>query len=238
MWRRRAALAITEDEERQRFARRRLSITDTFDGMVQLDALLDPVTGETVIAALQSLAGPANRDGNDNRTPAQRRADALHELCRNHLDSGTAPTVGGQKPHLNVIVDVDTLHQGVRSRTELGEGRVIGLKTMEFFACDSNVCRVVMDGPSRLLDMGRDVRTATSTQLKVLAIRDGGCVIPGCGRPPAWCDAHHRIPWVEGGLTDICDMCLTVPTSSSRCPHGLDRVAEIGVRYPPLGQRT
>lgn len=208
IWRLTAAPTATENEERERFNRRRLSITNTFDGMIHLDADLDPVSGETVVAAIQSLAGPANRDGDDGRTPAQRRADALHELCRNHLDSGTAPIVGGQKPHLNVIVDVDTLHEGIRTRSEIGQGRVIGMNTMEFFACDSDVCRVVMDGPSRLLDMGRSVRTATSAQLKALALRDGGCVIPGCGRPPSWCDAHHKIPWVEGGLTDVCDMCL------------------------------
>ncbi|MDP2622547.1 MAG: DUF222 domain-containing protein [Actinomycetota bacterium] len=208
MWRRSVTRQITADEERKWFERRRLSIRDTFDGMIELDALLDPVSGETIMTAIQSLAGPANRDRLDDRTPTQRRVDALTEICRHHLDSGAAPWVGGQKPHLNVIVDVDTLHEGVRSRTEIGQGRVIGLSTMEFFACDAAVCRLVMDGPARVLDLGRRVRTATPAQLEALAIRDGGCVVPGCGRPPDWCDAHHKLPWVEGGLTDIDEMCL------------------------------
>ena len=32
---------------------------------------------------------------------------------------------------------------------------------------------------------------------------DRGCVIPGCGRPSSWCDAHHEVAWIHGGLTNI-----------------------------------
>jgi hypothetical protein len=207
MWRRGTEPEIAAEEERDRFARRHLSMRERFDGMAELEALIDVVSGETIRAAIESLASPANRSGYDERTPTQNRADALTEICRNHLDSGTAPTTGGRKPHLNVLVDLDTLH-GPTRRSEIGHGRLIGPAGIEFLACDSTVCRVVGDGPGHILDMGRSLRTATPAQLQALAIRDGGCVIPGCGRPPAWCDAHHLIAWVEGGLTNVDEMCL------------------------------
>lgn len=30
-----------------------------------------------------------------------------------------------------------------------------------------------------------------------MALRDGGCLIPGCTMPPAACEAHHLNPWAE-----------------------------------------
>ncbi|MEJ7690838.1 MAG: HNH endonuclease signature motif containing protein [Nocardioidaceae bacterium] len=41
-----------------------------------------------------------------------------------------------------------------------------------------------------------------------LAIRDQGCVFPGCERPAAWTEAHHIIAWADGGPTDINQGCL------------------------------
>ncbi len=41
-----------------------------------------------------------------------------------------------------------------------------------------------------------------------LAVRDGGCVFPGCDRPLAWCDAHHLRHWLHGGPTDLANLVL------------------------------
>ncbi len=41
-----------------------------------------------------------------------------------------------------------------------------------------------------------------------MTVRDQGCVFPGCERPAAWCEAHHRIPWSRGGPTDLDNGCL------------------------------
>ena len=40
------------------------------------------------------------------------------------------------------------------------------------------------------------------------AVRDKGCVFPGCDRPPSWCEAHHITPWARGGGTDLTNGCL------------------------------
>jgi hypothetical protein len=41
-----------------------------------------------------------------------------------------------------------------------------------------------------------------------LAIRDRGCVFPGCARPLAWCEAHHLRHWLHGGPTDLANLAL------------------------------
>ena len=203
LWRQNSASDLTRGEERECFERRRLSLSETFEGMVHVDADLDPVSGETVITAIRALSGPADRDNADGRTPTQRRADAISEICRGYLDSGEAPIAGGQKPHINVIVDLDGLAGGTVTRSEIGEGRILGPAARAFLACDATVCGVLMEGPNEILQMGRRARTATPAQLRALAIRDRGCVIPGCGRPSSWCDAHHEVAWIHGGLTNI-----------------------------------
>jgi hypothetical protein len=208
IWRQNAAREHALIEERQQFQRRRLTLTDTLEGMIHLEADLDRVTGETVITAIGALAGPANRDGNDGRTPTQRRADALGEICRRYLDTGEAPISGRQRPHLNVTVDLDALTGGTVGRSQIGHQHPLGAAAREFLACDATVCGILMKHPNEPLLMGPKTRTATPAQYRALSVRDGGCVVPGCSRPPDWCDAHHLIPWTRGGSTNIQDMIL------------------------------
>ena len=58
------------------------------------------------------------------------------------------------------------------------------------------------------LDVGRTARTATPAQRRALAMRDGGCIIPGCGVPAEACQAHHLVDWAKGGTTDIAGLAL------------------------------
>jgi hypothetical protein len=43
---------------------------------------------------------------------------------------------------------------------------------------------------------------------RAVTIRDKGCVWPGCDRPPEWCDAHHILPWSQGGTTCLANLAL------------------------------
>lgn len=221
LWRQQAAPASTRLQERERFEARRLTYSETFEGMIHLQAEFDPVSGETVIAAIGALAGPANRDGGDGRTPTQRRVDALAEVCRYYLDAGVAPTQNGHRPHLSVIVDLDGLTGGTPTRSQIGHRRVLDPAAREMLACDATVCGVAMSGSDEMLRMGRRARTATPTQHRALAIRDQGCVIEGCGRPPEWCDAHHLVPWTHGGLTNTDNMTLLCRPHHQMIHHGM-----------------
>ena len=66
----------------------------SLEGMVRVDGDLDPETGETVLTALGAVMDAEVRSGaEDGRTPAQRRADALGEVCRQWLDRSDRPSV-------------------------------------------------------------------------------------------------------------------------------------------------
>jgi hypothetical protein len=103
-------VADPEGADRQaerRHQRRGLWLAPTWEGMVHLEGLLEPEAGQTLAAALEPLAGPA--DAQDRRSGGQRRADALAELARRSLEGGRLPQTGGVRPQLTVTVDLDSL---------------------------------------------------------------------------------------------------------------------------------
>jgi hypothetical protein len=67
---------------------------------------------------------------------------------------------------------------------------------------------VLGGAPSQPLDVGRTTRVVQPAQRVALAVRDGGCVFPGCDRPLAWCEAHHLVHWLDGGPTDLDNLVL------------------------------
>src|SRR6266540_3216276 len=97
----------SEERGRARLERRGLWLAATFDGMVAVNGLLDPDAGEAARAALAPLAGPTGPD--DERSAAQRRADALGELARQALQAGHLPDCGGLRPQLAVTVEFASL---------------------------------------------------------------------------------------------------------------------------------
>jgi HNH endonuclease len=62
--------------------------------------------------------------------------------------------------------------------------------------------------PTQPLDVGRATRVIQPAQRTALAVRDGGCVFPGCARPLSWCEAHHLWHWLDGGPTDLTNLAL------------------------------
>ncbi len=58
------------------------------------------------------------------------------------------------------------------------------------------------------LAVGRTARTATPAQRRALAVRDRGCIIPGCGIPAEACQSHHVEDWATGGNTDLPSLAL------------------------------
>ncbi|HEX6311149.1 MAG TPA: DUF222 domain-containing protein, partial [Acidimicrobiia bacterium] len=82
-WRHRVDADAFERGEQERFDRRRLQISSLLDGMHALDGLLDAEGAAVVRTAINAYDRPLP---DEHRTPGQRRADALVELCRQSLD--------------------------------------------------------------------------------------------------------------------------------------------------------
>jgi hypothetical protein len=180
--------------------RRRLHLSKTLGGMVRVDGELDPEGGEIVLTALHSLTDRANLDPNDTRSAAQRRADALIELCCDHLTHGDTSISGGARPHITLTITPQTL--AAMAPGELGDGTLVIPETARRIACDATITRITTNRGG-VLDVGRATRTIPAAIRRALVIRDRGCTHPGCGRPHRWCDAHHIVHWADGGSTSL-----------------------------------
>jgi hypothetical protein len=204
-----------EQEHRQRdedtlFTRRRLHASPTIFGMVRVDGDLDPETGETLLSALRAIMDAEARspDPTDDRTPAQRRADALGEVCRQWLDLAERPNVGGDRPHVTVTVDVEALADGPGGSAELDHIGPVRPEVARRMACDASIMRVVMAGRSEPLDVGRRTPVIPPAMRRAVIVRDRHCRFPGCDRPHTWSDAHHVVHWAEGGPTALPNLLL------------------------------
>lgn len=164
----------------RRLERRGLDLAETLDGMVAVSGLLDAVAGAAVLTAIDSLVSPTRGDDSDERTWSQRRADALTEICSRHLDSGEAPVSGGVRPHLSVVMDVATLQRqpgcGPANLAWVGP---VTAEQARMLACDAVVSRVVVDGKSQVLDVGRATRTIPPALRRAVTVRTAGASLPG-----------------------------------------------------------
>lgn len=181
----------------------------TMDGRLVGDFDLDAISGAKWLGALDHIEPPDSIDAAEGpRTLAQRRGDALAELAARYHDGGDAEA---NPPNLDVVVDVATLNgmtpDLAKKRCDLEGIGPITTAALEQLKCCATVTRLVIADDSIVLDMGRKTRFATPSQTRAIRIRDGGCIFPGCGRPPKWCDVHHIDGWATGGRTDIARMC-------------------------------
>ena len=181
-----------EGRAERQHQRRGLWFSPTWEGMVAIDGLLEPEAGQTLLAALEPLARPA--DAHDTRTGGQRRADALTELARRNLEGGRLPQSGGVRPQLLVTVDLDSL---VGPDPGLGgdAGWVGPLppETCRRLACDGAVTRVLVTRHPTNHHHDHDVRAG----------RDHGDHGPGGdgdGSLAAWLrTAMAKLPPILGG---------------------------------------
>ncbi len=200
--------------------RRYLHVSRTWQGLVRLDGNLDPEAGTIVIEALASLSVP---DRDDRRTPQKRRADALAEICRRHLDAGNCPVRGGEKPHLLLPTSLPELQAGGVVDLEAGP---ITAEAARRLACDAQVVRLITDSLRKPLGVGRATRMVPAALRRALVWRDRHCTHPGCDMPAEYCDAHHIVHWAHGGET-----CLDNLRLLCRRHHGRQHDREA---YPQL----
>ena len=138
----------------------------------------------------------------------QRQADAFVAMLEELLARGTAPTSGGDRPSVTLILPYRDLVDGIGGATLTNSGEEVSPKTIRRLACDADLIPVVLGKSSEVLDVGRTQRLVTSAIRKTLVVRDQGCVFPGCDQPLTRCDAHHLIPWHAGGKTSLDNLVL------------------------------
>ncbi|WP_062386867.1 HNH endonuclease signature motif containing protein [Demequina iriomotensis] len=203
-----AGLTPSPDAEAQDEALRRLrvaSFCEERSGMIRVSALLDPVTAAHLMAATDGylkkafLARKDGGAGEDCRTPAQMRADALGWLGRH--------ATACEQPHesvttvVNVRMSLETLNSlDGRARID-GIRREVAVGALRRELTEAGYIPTVLGGESEVLDQGRMERLFTVPQRRAIAARDRGC--GKCGLQPSMCHTHHVINWRHGGATDL-----------------------------------
>lgn len=198
--------------------RRYLYLTRQADGMTRLSGLLDPESAALVREAVDGATSPrrggprfvsagererAERITRDTRTTEQLALDALVDLVRIGGDVAPTEVIGTRSPAVQVIVTERDLRAGRGLARIEGQTEPVSIHTAHRHGCSSGVIPVVIDPRGDVVALGREARLFTRRQRIALAARDGGCRFPGCERPPSWTEAHHIVPWSEGGTTDL-----------------------------------
>jgi len=211
----------TEQDAAQRKAARRVDCSTTIDGMVVLDALLDPVGGAIVARELKRLEqqlfdadwADAHARLGDAATPAdlprsakQRRADALRTMA----ERSAAKPPGAKQPRvlLHVLAGTDA----VQRMCELSGGTILTPGEALPLLRWADVARVIFNGPSKVIDIGVKQRLFTGATRTAIELRDLECQHPSCHERFEHCEIDHKIPWEHGGHT-------TQDNGEPRCPY-------------------
>ncbi|HVW82303.1 MAG TPA: DUF222 domain-containing protein [Mycobacteriales bacterium] len=193
-----------ERAQRQR-AGQFLSFRDTIDQMVHLEGMLDRVGAAILRKALYPLALKAGLV--DERSPAQRIAEALVELAKLAMGSGELPETAGEPTQVVVTSPLADLLRdlapGDTCESTL-EGIPITPNTARMLACDGGIIPAVLGSDAEILDLGRSTRTWSRAQRRAAKLRAGGhCEAPKCQAEINRCDLHHEHHWARGGPTDL-----------------------------------
>jgi len=188
-------------------AKNRLTFDSTFNGRYEPHGSLDTESGEIIVAALDAEMETL-REAQDSRPRPLQRAEALTSICRWYLAQHDNGQRRRGQTHLSVIADLAEL-AGTNTdllacaRAETAHGGLLSRSTLERLACDCKLTRVITDGPSQILDVGRATREISPALWNALVARDKHCTEPGCSLSPAFCEAHHIVYWTNGGPTNL-----------------------------------
>ncbi|CAN5206327.1 hypothetical protein BH11ACT3_BH11ACT3_08640 [soil metagenome] len=204
--------------EEQLKERRYLRLTPQSDGMTKVLGLLDPESAAIVGAAFDEITSP-RRGGprfvdpeaaarsraiiDDPRTTDQLVCDAFVELVRIATAADDGTVFAQRKPAVQIHVALTDLESGEGFADFQGQTAPVSVATAQRLACSIGEIPILFDGGDPI-DVGRAQRLFTVRQRVALAARDGGCLFPGCDRPPSWCEAHHIDEWKrDNGRTDV-----------------------------------
>ncbi len=191
----------------------------------------------------------------DERTAGQRRADALaHLVAGRGVASGAgvgaeilvvatadqiaaatgepdadAPDVGAAGPPGADPADADRVdaHRAGAGLATDSHGTALSPGALQVLLCTAALTGVVTGNDGVVLTHGRTKRLATRGQLRALAARDRGCIVPGCTLSLDRCQAHHITWWRHGGATDLDNLALLCESHHAAVHTGHWRISVV-----------
>lgn len=240
-------LADLEAEARRRT---RLALRRLGNGTTRISGVLPDAVATRLALYLEAFANPRRDHAISPDEPAgeatgldpvarlaypRRLGEAFCQLLES-LDPSRLPVHGGDATTMIITIPFSSL------TSELGAAEILGAGTIPSdahgdpcagetmtaaearrLACNAHLIPAVLGGESEILDLGRSQRLFSAAQRRALLLRDRTCRAEGCDIPGTWAEAHHWIPWLEGGLTDLDDGVLL-------CAHHHHRVHDADYR--------
>jgi hypothetical protein len=217
-------------------ARNHLSVVPTVDGVTYLSGSLVGEPAEVARHAIDTVADELFRQfaadharAPDIKVPSRDtlRALAFVELCRRGLAIDLRSTAA-PRPDVTLVVRAEDPDRAVST-----DGVPLADGTTRVLLCDPDLTAVIVDRLGVPLDAGHRTRLATPAQRRALAVRDGGCLFPGCDAPVSWTDAHHVRHHRHGGPTALGNL-----ASVCRFHHGVTHRAGWTMRPAGDGRFT
>jgi hypothetical protein len=241
---------LQDDDGLDRLARQRRNVrarswVDT-DGMWNLSAKFDPVTGIKIAARIDAMIhamfGETVPDTCPDDPIEKQRHLAAHATARLLLDEAlhTADDSGAEsgdtasptpppahprpgKPEYVVVIDADATDR-TGPVAEFSIPVEIPARVLATLAGDADVHAVivrngiVLHAPGEL-NLGRTTRLANRAQRRALRGLYRHCAIPGCTVAYDHCKLHHIIWWRHQGRTDLDNLLPVCPAHHTKIHH-------------------
>ncbi|MGN6245034.1 MAG: DUF222 domain-containing protein [Motilibacteraceae bacterium] len=217
-----------DQDEKLAHSLREVAITPdvaTDGAMYRISGRLTKETASLLMATLDAVMRTDKENDEESalprsarRTLPQRRADALATLVRLATDHDEMPLRHGEPVQALITMPLQTLESRTAAAglvdpdTGQETGYLPGLTehgdrlapaTLRRLACDAKLVPAVLGSRGQPLDLGREVRLATATIYRALAVEFGGCCGIGCTAPPSQTTAHHLDHWADDGPTSL-----------------------------------
>ena len=213
-------------QERDAYARSRLTLFDNGDGTTTGSFTLPTTTAAILAHVVQQMTSPRRAHPDVRYAGGAATGDACLASTRLDTDGSTSRRGGDTArqqgralveliehlptDHLHgkvaatVVVTIDEADLTRRlavAHQDTGDDLTAG--EARRLACNAGILPVVLGGQSLPLDLGRQERFFTEHQRVALATRYDTCAAQGCDRPYSWSELHHEHPWHTGGATDL-----------------------------------
>ena len=161
----------------------------------------------------------------------QAACPACGPRCPDHQAMSFADTVTAARPG----------HAGLRAEQACATAAWTGPQTrsrIEALLCDARITRVLLCPRGQVTGFQPLRDSVTPAQRRNLAARDLHCVVRGCTRPPAMCDAHHLRRRADGGETTMDNLVLLCRRHHVLWHLGKIQLRHLTVPWHPDQQQT
>ncbi|WP_235508186.1 HNH endonuclease signature motif containing protein, partial [Agromyces sp. Soil535] len=196
-----------EPDDQRAMRRRGFRLGRARDGLIPVTGELVPEVAAKLTRLFDAHLSPRSGGGfmtdqeraqiaavGETRSADQQRHDVLAAVIDTAARSGEHPTIGGAAPTVLVSVRNSDLAAGRGVAHADGVEIPISLRAARHMICTGGTQTVVFDDTGRIIELGSPERCFTPHQRRAITLRDGGCLIPGCSIPAAWCEIHHVTP--------------------------------------------